>query len=196
MAIIDLTTTARVRALLGIPDDDTSADTNVGRLITSVSARIERYLRRSVEVAARTEYFDCDVGIYQHSLAAFPVTSLTSVKNSQSYAWADATAKVEGADFTLDSASGVITQLRYWLVGSRTVQVVYTGGLAANTAAILSTYPDLADACEKQVVEEHNRRGSMLRKSSSVSGATEASESVTLLPIVREILAPYRRPVW
>jgi hypothetical protein len=75
------------------------------------------------------------------------------------------------------------------------LQVVYTAGLGANAAAIIASYPDLTDACEKQVVEEHNRRGSMLRSSTNTGGATETSAAVTLIPIVREILAPYRRPI-
>jgi hypothetical protein len=195
MAIIDLTTTARVRSLLGLPDDDTSADTNVGRLITSASARIERYLRRGIDTIARTETFDVMHGRYTYALGAYPVTSVASVKVATNYDFASATAKTSGADYHVDLTAGVVEQLTTWLAGPRVLQVVYTAGLAANTAAVLASYPDLTDACEKQVVEEHNRRGGMLRKSANVGGATESSESVTLIPIVREILAPYRRPV-
>jgi hypothetical protein len=35
----------------------------------------------------------------------------------------------------------------------------------------------------------------MLRSSTNTGGATETSAAVTLIPIVREILAPYRRPI-
>ena len=195
MAIIDLTTTARVRSLLGLPDDDTSADTNVGRLITSASARIERYLRRGIDTIARTETFDVVSGRTTYALGAYPVTSVASVKIATNYDFASATAKTSGADYHVDLTSGIVEQLTAWLGGPRVLQVVYTAGLGANAAAIIASYPDLTDACEKQVVEEHNRRGSMLRSSTNTGGATETSAAVTLIPIVREILAPYRRPV-
>lgn len=196
MAIIDLTTTERCEALAGVGTADVSTTAAFAALVTSVSARIERYLNRPIEAVARTEYLDVVPDRFSYQLGANPVASIASVKNSASFAWADVTSKVEGTDYVLDPASGIIRQLTYWTAGAEALQVVYTAGLAANTAAVLASYPDLADACEKQVVEEYNRRGSMLRKSANVGGATETSESMTLLPIVREILAPYRRPSW
>lgn len=196
MAIIDLTTTARVKELLDVPSADTGRDAAIARLVTGVSRRIEQYLNRPVESAARTEYLDVAVDRCSYQLAASPVTTLTSVKNSATFAWADVTAKTEGTDFVLDPQTGILRQLTYWVAGPEALQVVYTAGLAANTAAVLTDHPDLADACEKQVVEEWQRRLSLSRTSSAASGTTEAHAAVSLLAVVREALAPYRRPTW
>jgi len=196
VATIDLTTTARVKELLDVDDSETGSDAAIGRLVTSVSARIERYLRRGVEAAARTETFDVMHGRTTYALHAYPVSAVASVKIATSYNFAAAGAKTSNTDYHVDLAAGIVEQLTTWLTGPRVLQVVYTGGLAADTATVLSNYPDLADAAEKQCVEEWLRRTSLSRTNSNASGVTEARDVVTLLPIVREILAPYRRPVW
>lgn len=196
MAIIDLTTLARVQAALDIPSTDTAQDARLSLLITAVSRRIEQWLNRGVEVAARTDLFDVLEDQYRYQLTAYPVTTLTSVKVATDYDFASATAKTVGTDFTIDTTAGIVEQLTSWSGGSRVLQIVHTSGLAANTAAVLSDHPDLAYAAEAQIVEEWTRRGSMLRSSSNVSGSTETSVAVPhLLPIVREIVQPYRRPV-
>jgi uncharacterized phiE125 gp8 family phage protein len=190
MAIIDLTTAARVKALLSIDSDDTSPDAVLALLVTQVSARIERYIDRPVEVAARTEYHDVRYDTLGYQLAAWPVTSVASIKNSTTFAWASATAKVDGTDYTLDLSTGILRQITAWQAGPSALQVVYTAGIAANTAAVP---PDLADACEKQCAEEWMRRGAMMRTSSSARGASESTSAVQLLPVVQEILRPWRR---
>lgn len=196
MAIIDLTSTPRVKALLNISPATTADDAAIALLVTAVSRRIEQWLRRPVEVAARTDLFDVRCGHTRYQLAAYPVTTLTSVKVATDYDFAGATAKVVGEDFTIDSEAGIVEQLVSWQAGSRVLQIVHTSGLAADTAAVLANYPDLADAAEKQICEEWTRRNALSRESSSVNGSSETRAAVQWLAIVREILAPYRRPVW
>lgn len=200
--VVELTTLERVKYLTeehGGYDSGASGNTRndpiLENLIASVSLSIERYLNRPVLVAERTEYLDVRHDRCSYQLAAFPVSSITSVKNSSTYDWT-VDAKVEGTDYVLDLETGILRQIAGWVTGAEALQVVYTGGLAADTAAVLANYPDLADACEKQVTEEFRRRDGLSRSSVSVQGSTTTSESVRLLDVVRERLAPYRRPVW
>lgn len=192
----DLTTLERVKALLDIPSDDTVHDAAIGQLVSAVSVRVEKYLNRPLLTAERTEYLHVKRGQCEYQLAAFPVTSIASVKNSSTFDWAGATAATAGTDYTHDPATGILYQLAAWIAGPRALQVVYTAGMGADTTALVAAYPDLADAVEKQVAEEWRRRGGLLRSSTSVNGQSETSAAVTLLPIVEEILAPLRRPVW
>jgi len=195
MALIALTTLARVKAQLGQPTSQTDDDALIEQMIAAVSLRIERHLGRPVESAARTEYVDLCSGVDRYQLAAYPVASIASVKNSTTFAWASTTAKVEGTDYVVDPESGILRLLpaSVWFAGPEAMQVVYTGGIAANTAAVTSStglYQDLALACEYQVSDEYRRRHGL-----SVSGES-GSDTVRLLPAVREMLEPYRRPTW
>lgn len=200
--VLELTTLERVRYLVeehGGYDSGASGNTRndpiLENLIASVSLSIERYLNRPLLVAARTEYLDVVPDRWSYQLPAFPVVSVASVKNSATFDWT-VDAKVEGTDFVLDTETGILRQLTSWVNGAEALQVVYTAGLAADTATILSAFPDLADACAKQVTEEFRRRDGLSRTTVAVQGSSTTSAAVSLLPVVRERLAPYRRPVW
>lgn len=199
---LELTTLARVKYLTeehGGYDSSASGNTRndpiLENLIASVSQSIERYLDRPILLAERTVYLDVVPDRWSYQLPAFPVTAVASVKNSATFDWTVAS-KVEGTDYVLDMDSGILRQLNGWTNGAEALQVVYTAGLASDTAGVISSYPDLADACEKQVTEEFRRRDGLSRTTVAVQGSSTTSAAVTLLPIVRERLASYMRPVW
>lgn len=194
--VLALTTLERVRVLLEQRGAYTENDAVIDNLIQSVSLSIERYCNRPFLIASKTEYFDVRTDQFNYQLEAFPVSSLTSVKNSGTRDWT-VDAKVEGTDFVLDTDTGILRQLTGFTTGLDALQVVYMGGLAADTAAVLSDYPDLADACEKQITEEFRRRDGLGRTGVSVEGSSVTTQSaVRLLDTVVQRLAPYRRPVF
>ncbi|MDP9136445.1 MAG: hypothetical protein M3N56_16645, partial [Actinomycetota bacterium] len=73
------------------------------------------------------------------------------------------------------------------------VQVVYTGGMAANTAAFITAFPRIAGAVENEVINRYNRRkkpdGSVV-----IAGNTAAYEKqIQHLDDLYEALQPHRR---
>lgn len=195
MALIELTTKTRAKLALGIADADTDEDTWLDIAIQSVSQRVEDYLDRKVEVAARTEEYDVANGRQISTfLRNYPVTSITSIKNDQLWDFATATA-IDSDNYHLDADTGEIHYAIDLAAGPKAIQVVYTAGLAANTTDLITDYPVIAAAADLQIAAVFRRRGSP--QGSQISGGrggTISHESaLRLVPEVREMLNPYRR---
>lgn len=202
---MDLTTAARVKALLGLASNDTVDNTALGALISSVSRRIERHLHRELQSGVeRTEVFDCWPDTDLLLVEAYPIASIASVTKAEDQDWAEGTGLVEGTGYVLHAAEGRLYRPNNssaiaveWPRGVQSMRVVYTGGIAADTDAFVAAEPDIAHACESQVVEEWRRRTGMAATTRTVQGTTATHEgAVRLLPLVQEILEPYRRVSW
>lgn len=194
---MDLTTTARVKTLGSITTSD--QDALIGVLVTAVSARIERYLGRHVESTSRTEYYDVEAGQHVFYLRGYPISSVTSVKNDEDWDFdnIDEIASSEfttvGSDFT---GRLVVDEAVTPIAGKQALQVVYTGGMAADAASFIAAFPDVALAADQQILHEYQRRKQLGIVSSSIGQHTASVEfGVDLLPIVKRALNPYRRMV-
>lgn len=196
MAIIELTTSARVKVVLGIDASDTTEDTWIASAIQSVSQRIQLYIDRPIETTSRTEEYDVHSGRQSTIfLRAYPVTSITSIKNSQLWDFASATAMTEDDDFHVDEENGAVHFAVELAEGPKALQVVYTGGLAADTAAVIANHPVLAQAADLQVAAMFRRRSTP--QGQSISGKEGGSITFEApLMLAREVsdsLFPYRR---
>ena len=212
---MDLTTKARVAQLVNPggtldPADPDGALFDV--LIDQVSAVAERYMDRTVLVGTYTEYFD--INPFQRSfwLKAWPVTAITSVNFDP--------ANLFPAGNVLDSTDYVspilhpmgILEMKWDLYSGadllpRALKVVYTGGMAtgadaaAQTAAFIAAYPDIAGAIDQQVAFQwHNRNNQGMSSLSGEGGGVVlpvmflGQEVQQLVPLVRSILERHRRP--
>lgn len=194
MAFTDLTTATRVKTYL--EGADTSKDTLIGQLITGVSVRMERRLNRYVDAsAARTEYFDLAPGQRTVFLKGYPIASVTSIHNDpydRAYA---ASTLIASTDYTIELEDGRIAFPYYApTTGQRALKIIYTGGMAATTAAFITAFPEIALACDWQVVHEFHNRTAPGASSVAIGGASIGFVSgLDWLPIVKEAIDGYRR---
>ena len=190
---MDLTTTARVAALIGKDfTHDGKAEAQIARLVTLYSNSFKTYLNRETLAAAQTEYFTVTDG-RMFDLKAYPVTSVTSVYNDSSRVWD--TGEIDSTAYYLNTETGVITFDGVGLVpGPGVLRVIYAGGMAADAAAFIAAFPDIADACDMQVIAHYQRRSQLSAQGVSVGGGNVSyTSAIKLLPGVMAVLGKYRR---
>lgn len=199
MALIECTTLARVKAILGkkttpVTPEEIADDAYLEELIEAVSQRIEDFIDRRIEAAARTVELDVhSVGQRTLFLPDYPVTAIASVKASLNWDWA-ATTALDATLYHLVAETGEIHLRTTLQPGLKSVQVVYTAGLAADTATLIADYPAIANAADKQCVAEWRRRSSPQGQSINAGGGSITHEAeLQLLKDVRQTLSPYRR---
>lgn len=170
-----LTTTAKVKAYLGITDS--SEDTLIDDWILAAQAQIERYCNRVFDSASFTEYFD---GNLKQSVVVRnpPVTTLTSVSyrkdNDEWTAYASTLHDFDansGVVFFVTGGeeaflAGLEGRLPRFPQGKKGVRVVYTGGYSSIPA-------DLSQACIELVAKI--RGGNAAQRSARASGLQSES---------------------
>jgi len=191
---MDLTTTARVTALMGSAfKHDGKAEAQIARIVTLYSEAFKTYLDRETLAAAQTEYLSLGYGQQAVELKAFPVTSVTSVYNDTSREWA--TGEIAATAYYLDTATGLMVIDGVTLIhGPGVLRVIYAGGMAADVDAFIAAFPDIADACDMQVIAHYQRRNQLSAQGVSLGGGNVSyTGPIKLLPEVRAILAKHRR---
>lgn len=200
---MDATTKARVKDLLEITS--TTHDDVLDRLISVVSQRIETFIDRPLESAARTEEYSIKPRQSVLFLRAYPLSAqgdVTSVKVATDWDFAAATA-VTSTDYHVDLDTGSL-HMNFYPITSylgnniatapQAVQVVYSGGFASSTTNLISAYPAIAYACEEQVIAMWRRRDEPMVKTVRIDQySSEVDGQLKFLPDVREALIPYRR---
>ena len=203
---MDATTIARVKALLEITS--TTHDAVLSALIATVSQRIESFIDRPIEAAARTEEYDIKPRQRVLFLRAYPLTAQTdiaSIKIATNWDFAAATA-VTSTDYHVDFDTGAVHFNFYPLTqymgnnvatAPNAVQVLYTGGFTATadgTTQFIVDYPAIAYAAETQVIAMWRRRDEPMVKTTKIGDYGSTVEgAVKFLPDVIEALIPYRR---
>lgn len=199
MAILDYTTVARVKTYLEaggadpVGGEGDSFDALLGRIISDVSARFERHLGRGSYQTRRTEYFDVDRGQQIFALYAFPNITISTITNDSAREWS--TGDLSSDSYAVDDENGLIQVDRTWLAGGpQVLRVIYTGGLATGTTGLIADYPDLAHACDLQVMYQFRRRNDLAHTSVSMGGTSVGYvDPLDLLPAVREMLGQRAR---
>lgn len=197
---MDATTIARVKALLDITSS--SYDAVLTTIVAAVSKRIETYIDRPLEQKSRTETYPIRPRQKMLFLRAYPVASITSIKIATDWDYASATA-VESDDYNCTSDTGTVhfsfCPITSYLdsnydAAPDAIQVVYNGGLAADTASLINDYPDIAFAADLQSVAMWRRRDTPQGNSLNMGGSSISYEKpLNLVPDVIEALTPYRR---
>lgn len=202
---MDMTTATRVKEALGITDS--GSDTLIAQLITAVSNEVERVMDRYVLTTSRTETLPMRSFKKLVMLRAFPVTSVSTIKVSQTLDFTDSDALVANEDYVLDLTLGTLRfivehdPLRNYYSGLPIsplyVQATYTGGMAVDTSAFISAYPELAQAVDMQCVHLFTRRASPGQTSQTLSDSSAQYQGeLGLLRIVTEAARRHRRLTW
>jgi hypothetical protein len=212
---LDLTTLARVKATVPIRTADVDQDALLSQFISALSAQAERYLRREVLQVERYEVHAVRDGRTSVALKAYPVIATDgrggflnafNVKLSSTTSFSSSPTLVRNRDYVLEEPNGT---LRLSLLPSAFttapdgratapgyVQVQYSGGMAATTAAFVSAYPEIAAAIDVDVVHFWKRRNSPEGEVKVADSVMEVSGQLQLLKHSREVLDPYRRRTW
>jgi hypothetical protein len=200
---MDATTKERVKDLLQITG--TSQDDVLDRLITSTSQRIESFIDRPLQSSARTEEYSIKPRQNTLFLRAYPLNtqaSVTTVKVAGDWDFAAATA-VDSSSYHVDLDTGML-HFNYYpttnylgnnmATAPNIVQIVYTGGFAANTTNFIAAFPAITGACEMQVIALWRRRDQPMMDTVKIDEYTSTvSGPIEFLPDVRQALMPYRR---
>jgi hypothetical protein len=190
---IDLISLANARALGDWDVSDTADDALLSRYITSVSHQIEGELCRWTEATARTEEYWIDQGCKLILLDGQPYTTITSIKYSSDKDWASETALTQTEEWIGDPVEAVIRLLFETRLRPGYAQVVYSGGMAANTAAFEAAYPDIAEAAGLQALYMFNRHKSPGGNVVVAGGSTQFDQQLKLLAHVEEVISRHRR---
>lgn len=152
---VDLTTLARVRAIIPQSITDTSADTAISTAITDISARIGRYLGFHLLDATRTdEVYELRKHAKVLRLDAKAISALTSIKESSRIPDGDDWSTVGAmgtSTYVVNKAGGWIRFLTSRPNDPGYLAISYTAGFGTNAAAVIADFPELASACEIQV---------------------------------------------
>jgi hypothetical protein len=193
---MDSTTLARVKLTLRIDSADTDDDTHLSLLIVDASAQVEQFLRHTFLIATQTEYHDVEDGrqlslFLRSKPTTTTVTSLTHDSTGQ-FDGDDETAYTAD-DYIVNSTTGELRFRGVPPIGFRAWKVVYQGGLAASTAALITAYPLIARATDLQVAALYHRESDPQSETRSLGGAAvKHSETMGLCAAARSTCSVHR----
>lgn len=153
---MDLTTLARVKARASSLNDST-LDTILGTLIAEVSADAETRMARHAEVTERTEIVDLRPHQRFVRLPGAPISEVSEIKLAATPAFTDVDALTADEDYFVLADTSQLHMAVTTRVDAH-LQVTYTGGMAADTAAFVAAFPDIAGAVEAEVVNRFRAR--------------------------------------
>lgn len=196
MALL-LTTADRLAALWsGLAGQSMRVD-QINQVIPAVSRAIEKYLEvDGLDLKARTDYFNVIAGQNYFALRTIGIVSITSIRSSQMRDWT--VDPIDDQYYTFDPVRGILEFDGYYLeTGPRTLQVIYSGGIAATVEDLAASaeYSDIMLAAEQQVLFTVTRSPHFGATSLSTGGGNRSFEApVTLLKDVTDKLDKYKRP--
>ncbi len=193
---MDLSTLARVKTHLEASSTkiaSAGAEALLSELISSYSAAFESYLNRTVLAAERTLQLDVERAQQTFTLPAYPVSAIASVKNAWDRDFSSVTAL--DSDYYYVDSQGILTVDQIALIpGPGVLQVVYTGGMAADAASFVTAYPEIAGALDMQVAAHWQRQGQLGAQGVNVGqGSVSFTGPMKLLPEVRATIGKWRR---
>ena len=196
--VLAVVTLAQVKVLLSIGSVD--YDTRLTLLINAVSQRLEQHLGTPIQSGTVTEEYDVQPRAHEIFLRSITSSLVTEVKNSPTWDWDDVDA-IDADLYHHDTRRDSLLLDFEPYPGSRAMRVKYTGGLAANQAALETAYPDIVQAALVQVGHEWRRRDKPDRTNATFnfgggSSSDEVQSPLGLTRYARELLAPYRRSVF
>lgn len=183
-----ITTRDNIKDLIGV----TSSDDNIiiASIALAVSAAIESYLMRKIELVERTEYYDVNDGQTMFFVNAYPITTIAIYND---YARTFSTAISSDNYSILGNSGRIVVDKQSLTSGYNALKVVYTGGLAASQSALQSSYPDIEMAARIQGGLWYNARKRLGLSSESIQGGGQTTyKKLTLDPTVKESLETYR----
>lgn len=141
-----------------------------------------------------TEYFSSDGSRTKVPVLAYPISSITNiwVDNDRSFG---SDTLLDTSDYVADQHGGPWIRLKWtsFAAGTDHIKVTYAGGLSSTVAGMPD---DLRLACALQTAYIFQRRDELgLTGISGGAGNLSLFTPASFLPIVRQLLDPYRRMI-
>ena len=207
---MSLCTLAQVKAFLGIATADEDNDDLLTSFIERTSSRLAGEAGRvlggvaCLERAAHVELFSPQPRTQVLWAAAWPMVSITEIKEALYGAFDDVDALVANEGYQVLLATGQLMRIGRWMAGAASVRVTYTGGYTPPTEFLADGYeqgagevllpPAVTEAAVQQVAFSFNRRDELGQTSAGVQGGSFSTYAKDeLLPNVRQVMAMYRR---
>jgi hypothetical protein len=198
---MDLATYEHVTAFLTLQGEtvDAAMASVISSLIASYSKRFEQELGRLVEQRERTEVYSLERGQTVLTLNAYPIVSVTDIRNDVLRVYGD-DAVIPETDYFINAERGTIHFDYAPAHGNGAIQITYVGGMADNAVSTDGdldfeiAYPDLSTALTLQVAYVFRRRNTLGSSGVNFQGGGSSWEgAVKLLPEVRATLDQHRR---
>ena len=184
-----ITTRAAIKDFIGITTSEN--DIILSSIATAVSAHIERYLRRQIEIKERVKYFDVDKNQKVFSFDAYPVSACVIYNDTLRVFESPITNSYY--TFLGDNGELAFDDCYELLTGNKVLKAVYTGGMASTQEELLRDFPDIEMAARIQGDFWYERRKRLGISSESMNQTTTQFNKLELLPTVKESLEPHRR---
>lgn len=182
MAVVPLTTLERVKTYGKIAADvRNGTDDTLTAMILSVSQKMEQYCSRVFGIATVTEagILTCD----EFPAFQMPIASITSVRYAASGRRADLVA-LPATQYEISPCKNNIRV--YEVIYGGMVEATFSGGLVADTAAVIADHPALEDACKMQVISLWQRHDAPDRAGTTIgTGETTWTADYSLLKSVK-----------
>lgn len=206
---MNLTTLERVKQFLGYdaPGTAHADDAKLTAIIAGVSAQVIAYLGRHAVREEHVGYFDVECGQTEFQLRGYPVNAIGGIKSDSTREFPNGS-ELASDTYTFSPKTGRLVIDRTTLAeGARALEVTYTGGLAADVAALVAdaSMADLVMAAELQVAFLWRRKGLIGTSGASTpqggsvtldknQGAATSSREEDLIPEVKGLLTRHRLP--
>ncbi len=195
---INLTTPGRVAKMLNVAQLDSAMSALVAQMIPEVSADLEAAMFRLTEATQRTVVLSVKPRQTKFSLPAFPITAVSSIKNDPERVFGASITNLASTatNFTFSSGeeSSVLEIYSGLSPGRNVLQITYTGGMGADTDAIIAAYPDVVNAATAEVVNRIQRSKSLSVASVDSGADTTSYSPYDWLPLTKRLIG--RRKRW
>lgn len=190
---MNLTTLARVKARCGIAAGTTTQDDLLNDMIAEVSVQVSNLLRRETETKERTETLRMSGDTRKLLLPAYPVTSLSALRNASKPVFVGVDVWTVNEDFFLDPDIGEITVLAdpEWILDDGGAplaptffQATWIGGMGEDTDDFIANFPDIAGAVDEQVRYLYQRKDALGGNAETSNGRTTFMGAYDLLESV------------
>lgn len=155
---LPLTTLAKVKLHKGLAGP--GQDPLIEDLILEVSDDAQKILRRHTEAKRRTEVYELPVNQRVLSVDGFPISGSVTLyyAPTRDFTGIDV---LDTSDYQVIAERGQIefSGLSFFY-NPGYVQIIYTGGMASDTAAFILAEPRIAGACTREVINRLNRAAS------------------------------------
>lgn len=199
MAVLQLTNLATLKTRLAIKKN--SQDGALRQLLRTVSAHLAQKINRAddLDERTRTQLFDVDSEQRRFPLDGTPIASVTSIIYDPQQDFASGSV-IDTQSFVIDFKANAVA-LHYNLLGPymasrmQSLQIVYESGLTDLAALRASSkFAALEEAAILMIQQISKRRRTTGEKvNMSGQGGSVSMESVSQLPLVKEIWQPMRR---
>ncbi len=156
---MDITTLDRLRAWTDEQQINAYASLLKAQ-ITALSLAFESELGRYLEQTSRTTYCDVYEGDHVFYVKGYPISTAPTCYEDSSRAFSGSAVSSDDYDVTQAALNSGKIEFDYQIsTGPSALKIVYTGGLATTTAGLLTSYPDLVMAADKQLWFWHTHKG-------------------------------------